>query len=76
VAKLLLLLTRNKGFKRSSLRHPASEAREETKDAVVLAAQVPITMIIKPDEVQTDVKVEYGSDPKFEPLTSRQRGSS
>jgi hypothetical protein len=40
---------------------------DEAKDAVLLA-QVPTTMTIKPAEAQAKVKVEYGGDPKFEPI--------
>jgi hypothetical protein len=40
---------------------------DEAKDAVLLA-QVPTTMTIKPTEAQAKVKVEYGGDPKFEPI--------
>src|SRR5213078_4723984 len=40
---------------------------DEAKDAVLLA-QVPTTMIVKPAEAQAKVKVEYGGDPKFEPI--------
>jgi hypothetical protein len=41
---------------------------DEAKDAVLLA-QVPTTMTVKPAEAQAKVKVEYGGDPKFEPIT-------
>jgi hypothetical protein len=40
---------------------------DEAKDAVLLA-QVPTTMTIKSAEAQAKVKVEYGGDPKFEPI--------
>jgi hypothetical protein len=40
---------------------------EEAKDAVLLA-QVPTTMTVKPAEAQAKVKVEYGGEPKFEPI--------
>jgi hypothetical protein len=40
---------------------------DEAKDAVLLA-QVPTTMTIKPADAQAKVKVEYGGDPKFEPI--------
>ena len=40
---------------------------DEAKDAVLLA-QVPTTMTIKPAEAQAKVKVEYGGEPKFEPI--------
>ena len=40
---------------------------DEAKDAVLLA-QVPTTMTIKPSEAQAKVKVEYGGEPKFEPI--------
>jgi hypothetical protein len=40
---------------------------DEAKDAVLLA-QVPTTMTIKPDTAQANVKVEYGGEPKFEPI--------
>src|SRR5947208_3335385 len=40
---------------------------DEAKDAVLLA-QVPTTMTVKPAEAQAKVKVEYGGDPKFEPI--------
>src|SRR5213593_4351492 len=40
---------------------------EEAKDAVLLA-QVPTTMTIKPAEAPAKVKVEYGGEPKFEPI--------
>src|SRR5438874_3912748 len=40
---------------------------DEAKDAVLLA-QVPTTMTIKHAEAQAKVKVEYGGDPKFEPI--------
>jgi hypothetical protein len=40
---------------------------DEAKDAVLLA-QVPTTMTVKPTEAQAEVKVEYGGDPKFEPI--------
>src|SRR6184192_4385122 len=40
---------------------------DEEKDAVLLA-QVPTTMTIKPSEAQAKVKVEYGGEPKFEPI--------
>src|SRR5213078_3064943 len=40
---------------------------DEAKDAVLLA-KVPTTMIVKPAEAQAKVKVEYGGDPKFEPI--------
>src|SRR6266498_1362898 len=39
----------------------------EAKDAVLLA-EVPTTMTVKPAEAQAKVKVEYGGDPKFEPI--------
>src|SRR2546429_2324878 len=40
---------------------------DEAKDAVLLA-QVPTTITFKPAEAQAKVKVEYGGDPKFEPI--------
>jgi len=40
---------------------------DEAKDAVLLA-QVPTTIAVKPAEAQAKVKVEYGGDPKFEPI--------
>src|SRR5437870_1825455 len=40
---------------------------DESKDAVLLA-QVPTTITVKPAEAQAKVKVEYGGDPKFEPI--------
>ena len=40
---------------------------DEAKDAILLA-QVPTTMTIKPTDAQAKVKVEYGGDPKFEPI--------
>src|SRR6266480_3218699 len=40
---------------------------DEAKDTVLLA-QVPTTMTVKPAEAQAKVKVEYGGDPKFEPI--------
>src|SRR5947199_107482 len=40
---------------------------DDAKDAVLLA-QVPTTMTIKPAEAQAKVKVEYGGEPKFEPI--------
>ena len=40
---------------------------DEAKDAVLLA-QVPTTMTVKPAEAQSKVKVEYGGEPKFEPI--------
>ncbi len=40
---------------------------DEAKDAVLLA-QVPTTITVKPGEAQAKVKVEYGGDPKFEPI--------
>src|SRR5438477_9303605 len=40
---------------------------DEAKDAVLLA-KVPTTMTIKPAEAQAKVKVEYGGEPKFEPI--------
>src|SRR5437763_3153829 len=40
---------------------------DEAKDAVLLA-QVPTTMTVKPAEAQAKVKVEYGGEPKFEPI--------
>ena len=40
---------------------------DEAKDAVLLA-QVPTTMVINPSEAQAKVKVEYGGEPKFEPI--------
>jgi hypothetical protein len=40
---------------------------DEAKDTVLLA-QVPTTMTIKPAEAQAKVKVEYGGEPKFEPI--------
>jgi hypothetical protein len=40
---------------------------DEAKDAVLLA-QVPTTITVKPAEAQAKVKVEYGGDPKFEPI--------
>src|SRR5438093_10944102 len=40
---------------------------DEAKDAVLLA-QVPTTITVKPVEAQAKVKVEYGGDPKFEPI--------
>jgi hypothetical protein len=40
---------------------------DEAKDAILLA-QVPTTMTIKPAEAQAKVKVQYGGEPKFEPI--------
>jgi hypothetical protein len=40
---------------------------DEAKDAILLA-QVPTTLTVKPTEAQAKVKVEYGGDPKFEPI--------
>src|SRR6266513_2683623 len=40
---------------------------DAAKDAVLLA-QVPTTMTVKPAEAQAKVKVEYGGEPKFEPI--------
>ena len=40
---------------------------DEAKDAVLLA-QVPTTMTVKPAEAAAKVKVEYGGEPKFEPI--------
>ena len=40
---------------------------DEAKDAILLA-HVPTTMTVKPAEAQSKVKVEYGGDPKFEPI--------
>src|SRR5882762_2863128 len=40
---------------------------DEAKDAVLLAL-VPTTMTVKPAEAQAKVKVEYGGEPKFEPI--------
>src|SRR5256885_7664838 len=40
---------------------------DEAKDAVLLA-QVPTTITVKPAEAQAKVKVEYGVDPKSEPI--------
>ena len=40
---------------------------DEAKDAVLLA-QVPTTMTVKPVEAAAKVKVEYGGEPKFEPI--------
>jgi hypothetical protein len=40
---------------------------DEAKDAVLLA-QVPTTITVKPAEAQAKVKVEYGGEPKFEPI--------
>lgn len=41
---------------------------EEAKDAVLLA-QVPTTVTVKPAEAQAKVKVVYGGDPQFKPIT-------
>ncbi|HEY4273740.1 MAG TPA: hypothetical protein VGM65_17200, partial [Candidatus Udaeobacter sp.] len=40
---------------------------DEAKDAVLLA-QVPTTMTVKPTEAAAKVKVQYGGEPKFEPI--------
>src|SRR5438094_3275938 len=60
-------------FAKIPLNSPASAilatvpGTDEAKDAVLLA-QVPTTMTIKPAEAQAKVKVEYGGEPKFEPI--------
>src|SRR5438477_2445776 len=60
-------------FAKIPLNSPASAilatvpGTDEAKDAVLLA-QVPTTMTVKPAEAQAKVKVEYGGDPKFEPI--------
>src|SRR6266480_2528844 len=60
-------------FAKIPLNSPASAilasvpGSDEAKDAVLLA-QVPTTMTVKPAEAQAKVKVEYGGDPKFEPI--------
>jgi hypothetical protein len=40
---------------------------DEAKDAVLLA-QVPTTLTVNPTEAESKVKVEYGGEPKFEPI--------
>ena len=40
---------------------------DEAKDAVLLA-QVPTTMTVNPTEAAAMVKVQYGGEPKFEPI--------
>jgi hypothetical protein len=40
---------------------------DEARDAVLLA-QVPTTMTVKPGEAAAKVKVDYGGEPKFEPI--------
>src|SRR5438552_261695 len=60
-------------FAKIPLNSPASAilasvpGTDEAKDAVLLA-QVPTTITVKPAEAQAKVKVEYGGDPKFEPI--------
>src|SRR3989440_175782 len=60
-------------FAKMPLNSPASAilasvpGTDEAKDAVLLA-QVPTTITVKPAEAQAKVKVEYGGDPKFEPI--------
>src|SRR5881392_3303232 len=60
-------------FAKIPLNSPASAilasvpGSDEAKDAVLLA-QVPTTITVKPAEAQAKVKVEYGGDPKFEPI--------
>src|SRR5881227_558237 len=60
-------------FAKIPLSSPASAilasvpASNEAKDAVLLA-QVPTTITVKPAEAAAKVKVEYGGDPKFEPI--------
>ena len=41
---------------------------EEAKDAVLLA-QIPTTMTVNPATAAANVKVSYGGDPHFEPIT-------
>src|SRR5947208_3594956 len=60
-------------FAKIPLNSPASAilasvpGTDEAKDAVLLA-QVPTTITVKPAEAQAKVKVEYGGEPKFEPI--------
>src|SRR5437016_7137812 len=60
-------------FAKIPLNSPASAilasvpGTDEAKDAVLLA-QVPTTMTVKPAEAAAKVKVEYGGEPKFEPI--------
>ena len=54
--------------------HPASVVRasvpgtQEAKDAVLLA-QIPTTMIVDPAKATANVKVRYGGNPRFEPIS-------
>src|SRR5438477_1105010 len=60
-------------FAKIPLNSPASailasvRVSDEAQDEV-LSAQVPTTITVKPAEAQAKVKVEYGGDPKFEPI--------